>query len=944
MDAANSGNVGRIIQLVSRTDTAGPEMQTVSMSAADLGLPAGGTVVLRIDEIGFLATAEADADGFVRFEVPKVETDKVVTIELSVLDSNGTVLWYGSDTQQVKDGGNLSISLTRQYWTLTPGSIAVSATSYSLLYDPATWESDATTLSVTGLEGAPAGSVFSYEWKDESGNVIGTDPTLTQSVYQLYGSPAGAGSIPPGDITKSITVTVSYTDASGAAVTADASAEIALGGPVVLPTFSLNAAPPSNPADYDAANSNLSAPLFALTSRSAGIVITTDVTDFPAGTQFTLTVNGTSFPSQASPSWTVSLADLGYTDATAPTSASPEILSIMCTAGNTRAQVPETGSGSASVCLLYTIPDFTVTVSPPMAPSYVAAKSDATNKKYALADLSGAFSFTPVPAAGTSFPAGTLFEWTVTMGSSSASRPDTTSSASCTASPSLIGLTAASIGRTSTAATAISVTCKAKNDHAADRNASNSGSTLASAFLLQTIPSFTISAEPASYDDDNSPKTGGTITAYALTSATGTIDISAGGATFPDGTTFDWTVNGTSLTGSTQHGSTLNLSPAALGITSANISKSSVSPTEIVIKCKAKNANAAADLDATDFTLKVFLLTIPDITVTLSTPPAGLTTDDNGAYLITADDLTAKNFGFTASPVAGSTMPDGVKYAWTIASTSFSTTPSATAQTITKTLDDLGVTAAPTTQQTLTVKCTVSHDSLAAGTEKYSTVDIKVIKKPPLGSKAAGTALAVGDIVFNDGSASPYTDFNTEAMTAEQAAAAVAVIFDDTNVKGVGLKQGTNLVWSTTSAVAFTTSPGPASNDFNGMANMNTIKNLSDWSDAATKYPAFYFADNYSTESGLTNLGSYANDWYLPARGELQTLDYNLSTVNAAINKIPNAEPLAINIMYWSSTQPTPDALGATGGSAYYRELGSGYSNPNLQYSPSAVCVIRAFP
>lgn len=62
------------------------------MSSADLGLPAGGTVVLCIDEIGFLATAVADADGFVRFEVPKIETNSWVTVELSVQDPGGTVL------------------------------------------------------------------------------------------------------------------------------------------------------------------------------------------------------------------------------------------------------------------------------------------------------------------------------------------------------------------------------------------------------------------------------------------------------------------------------------------------------------------------------------------------------------------------------------------------------------------------------------------------------------------------------------------------------------------------------------------------------------------------------------------------------------------------------------------------------------------------------------
>lgn len=43
------------------------------------------------------------------------------------------------------------------------------------------------------------------------------------------------------------------------------------------------------------------------------------------------------------------------------------------------------------------------------------------------------------------------------------------------------------------------------------------------------------------------------------------------------------------------------------------------------------------------------------------------------------------------------------------------------------------------------------------------------------GTKAPGVAKAVGDIVFNDGSATPYTA--TLTLTPEQKAAAIAVIF-----------------------------------------------------------------------------------------------------------------------------------------------------------------------
>ena len=66
-----------------------------------------------------------------------------------------------------------------------------------------------------------------------------------------------------------------------------------------------------------------------------------------------------------------------------------------------------------------------------------------------------------------------------------------------------------------------------------------------------------------------------------------------------------------------------------------------------------------------------------------------------------------------------------------------------------------------------------------------------------IGTKAPGTALAVGDIVFNDGSATPYSkiDERTEKeCTKEEKAAAIAVIFrvgdgtEGNKTLGVGIK------------------------------------------------------------------------------------------------------------------------------------------------------------
>ena len=682
-----------------------------------------------------------------RFEVPMVEINSWVTIELSVQGSDGTVLWYGKDTLQVKDGGNLNVNIARQYWTLAPGCIAISATSYSLLYNASTWTSDSTELSVTGLDTAPAGSTFSYEWKDEGGNVVGTDPTLTQTVFELYGSPAGAGSLPYGDITKTITVTVSYTDASGATVTADASADIALGGPVVLPTFSMHAAPPANPAGYDAANSNISAatPEFALTSLSSGIVITADAggAEFPAGTRFSLTINGTVFPTQDSPSWTVSLADLGYTAATATALASPANLSITCVASNTRAQVTETGSGSAKVCLLYTIPSFTITLAPPAAPSYVAAKSDTAAKKYALADLDGSFSFTPVPAVGTSFPEGTTFTWTVVVGSDSPATlsPDTGVGESCTRSLAALGLTAATIGRTSAAATGISVSCIARNDHAASNRSADSDAA-ASAFLLQTIPAFKIDIlPPTSHNSDNSDAATNT---YALTSLTDGFTLNLSPAvlsgpvpvlTVPLDTTFEWKLNGTVIDGVT--GTVCTLLPSALGMTSSSPGTAAL-PKSVTINCTAKGPNAVADVSAPEETVYAFRLAIPSYKITV-TAPDGIETETSGTdtvYLVSIIELdnAGKKFTLKAEPVnSGDSFPDGTEFSWKFGAAAWTTADDDDdeMQVTVKTMCG-GITSVPAAATGYTVQCEASLTDAVTPAVYPATTTVKVKNNPVL--------------------------------------------------------------------------------------------------------------------------------------------------------------------------------------------------------------------
>ncbi len=164
-----------------------------------------------------------------------------------------------------------------------------------------------------------------------------------------------------------------------------------------------------------------------------------------------------------------------------------------------------------------------------------------------------------------------------------------------------------------------------------------------------------------------------------------------------------------------------------------------------------------------------------------------------------------------------------------------------------------------------------------------------------IGSKAPTAAKAVGDIVFTDGSATPY--YMVNSLTAEKKQAAIAIIFyvgtdlnnegDTTTVRtlGLGLKQNMNgRKWSTTtdtdiyiSAITSeiqTDSEGNVTitGDKNGFDNLAQIGANLSTDDTATpeNYPAFYFAKDYKNVTGSHVSGTvYENGWYLPSLGEL---------------------------------------------------------------------------
>ena len=187
-----------------------------------------------------------------------------------------------------------------------------------------------------------------------------------------------------------------------------------------------------------------------------------------------------------------------------------------------------------------------------------------------------------------------------------------------------------------------------------------------------------------------------------------------------------------------------------------------------------------------------------------------------------------------------------------------------------------------------------------------------------VGSKLPLEPKEVGDIVFNDGSSMPSTDFTDldTSVQNEKKTAAIALIFykgtdcnndGDTTVRtlGVGLKHakrdwctdGVNAGDSRANAFNInitTIQCTPHGNGFTGDKDgSNNLEQIADFLEAesasnpdvtddtsgdaaAKKYPAFYFAKNYKdekiggeTESRIQAGSEFATGWYFPSLAEL---------------------------------------------------------------------------
>lgn len=224
---------------------------------------------------------------------------------------------------------------------------------------------------------------------------------------------------------------------------------------------------------------------------------------------------------------------------------------------------------------------------------------------------------------------------------------------------------------------------------------------------------------------------------------------------------------------------------------------------------------------------------------------------------------------------------------------------------------------------------------------------------------------SIGDIVFEDGSATAWTKGLT--LTEKQKSKAVAVIFYtplNDSMLGVAIHNtnGENpyeYSWAkeettgcSTNFSSIVCTPKPRGSKTSEIAYFDGDKDGSDnWSEICkldstaqakmeANYPAFYWANNYAENHGVK--GDFESGWYMPSIFELAELYREVETVNNALT-VAGGNTIAKDRWYHSSSQCY--GTNEKGTSIWVWNLGASdeYLGQFTKMEKSAVCVIRKF-
>ena len=258
---------------------------------------------------------------------------------------------------------------------------------------------------------------------------------------------------------------------------------------------------------------------------------------------------------------------------------------------------------------------------------------------------------------------------------------------------------------------------------------------------------------------------------------------------------------------------------------------------------------------------------------------------------------------------------------------------------------------------------TTNTASTPATTTTTTTTTTSTTTSTPtyFGTKSPTDPKAVNDIVFSDGSATPYTSGLT--LTDAQKNAAVAMIFykgtecsndGSTRTLGVGLKRsGHEMKWCLNTANGYSTDittiqciPSESAGAYtfsgykDGSDNLSQIaaflanNGSADDTGTAGNYPAFEYAKNYGSTNGCT--GAYASGWYLPSIAELYQIYNQRNSIDAvvvlcAFNRFSDS-------YFLSSSQHT--SIDSAVAKLNFGSFSCGYGS---KASAACVCAVRAF-
>ncbi len=203
---------------------------------------------------------------------------------------------------------------------------------------------------------------------------------------------------------------------------------------------------------------------------------------------------------------------------------------------------------------------------------------------------------------------------------------------------------------------------------------------------------------------------------------------------------------------------------------------------------------------------------------------------------------------------------------------------------------------------------------------------------------AATEAKELGDIVLDNGLVVRYAD--RDKMTASQKSAAVAIIFDAANKKGVGVKIGEDKKWCSDDAGLYNTNEYTVNTDDGAVNKSNAHPHMVVWSAGA--YPAFWFAE-VENRKGIFN----DDNWYLPAENELKTLFTNLESVNNSFDALGITSKIGNNQWFWSSScfDPSkfPDASQQKAIMVVTPDTSPTWSGGTAKTSEFRACGVRVF-